>query len=137
MSEELKRPKDLPKVISLGVLFVVLVYAIFNIAVFRALPLDTIVASSNPAADAAVALFGKNGAMFISAGIMISVFGALNGFLMTGARIPFAMLDILYNGCDWYLYFKKATETNGRSVQSSVISNCSDCGYFRWRLYLN
>ncbi len=91
MSEEMKKPKDLPKVISLGVLFVVLVYAIFNIAVFRALPLEAIVASSNPAADAAVALFGKKGAMFISAGIMVSVFGALNGFLMTGARIPFAM----------------------------------------------
>lgn len=91
MSEELKKPKDLPKVISLGVLFVIIVYAVFNLAVFRAIPLEKVVSSATPAADAAVALFGKSGAMFISAGIMVSVFGALNGFLMTGARIPFAM----------------------------------------------
>lgn len=92
MAGELKKPvKDLPKVISLGVLFVVVIYALFNLAVFKAIPLDQVVSSSVPAADAATALFGKNGAMFITIGIMVSVFGALNGFLMTGARIPFAM----------------------------------------------
>ncbi|GAA0680232.1 APC family permease [Clostridium cadaveris] len=92
MAGELKKPtRDLPRVISLGVLFVVVVYAIFNLAIFRAIPINEVVTSSVPAADAAIALFGKNGAMFITAGIMVSVFGALNGFLMTGARIPFAM----------------------------------------------
>lgn len=91
MSEELKKPKDLPKVISFGVLFVVVVYSVFNIAIFQTLPMEQIVSSTAPASDAAVALFGKKGAMFISAGILVSVFGALNGFLMTGARIPFTM----------------------------------------------
>lgn len=92
MAEELKNPaKDLPRVISLGVIFVIAVYAIFNIAVFKTIPLDQIVSSKTPAADAAVAMFGNNGALFITAGIMVSVFGALNGFLMTGARVPFAM----------------------------------------------
>jgi APA family basic amino acid/polyamine antiporter len=92
MAGELKNPaKDLPKVISLGVMFVIIVYAIFNIAVFKVLPTDQIIASKTPAADAAVTLFGNSGGLFISAGIMISVFGALNGFIMTGARVPYAM----------------------------------------------
>jgi APA family basic amino acid/polyamine antiporter len=92
MAGELKNPaKDLPKVISVGVIFVIIVYAIFNFAIFKALPLDHIISSDTVAADAAVSLFGNGGAMFISAGIMVSVFGALNGFLMTGARIPFSM----------------------------------------------
>jgi APA family basic amino acid/polyamine antiporter len=92
MAGELKNPtKDLPKVISLGVLFVIIVYAVFNIAIFKVLPSDQILASKTPAADAAVALFGNSGGLFISAGIMVSVFGALNGFVMTGARIPYAM----------------------------------------------
>lgn len=92
MAGELKNPaKDLPKVISLGVLFVIIVYAIFNIAVFKVLPTEQIITSKTPAADAAVTLFGNSGGLFISAGIMISVFGALNGFIMTGARVPYAM----------------------------------------------
>lgn len=92
MAGELKNPaKDLPKVISLGVLFVIIVYAVFNIAVFKVLSTEQIIASKTPAADAAVALFGNSGGLFISAGIMISVFGALNGFIMTGARVPYAM----------------------------------------------
>lgn len=121
MSEELKNPKDLPKVISLGVLFVVVIYAIFNIAVFRALPLEQIVSSATPAADAAVALFGKYGAMFISAGIMVSVFGALNGFLMTGARIPFAMGNekmLPFAGTLSKIHPKFQTPTNALIIES-------------------
>jgi APA family basic amino acid/polyamine antiporter len=72
-------------------MFVIIVYAIFNIAIFKVLPTEQIIASKTPAADAAVTLFGNSGGLFISAGIMISVFGALNGFIMTGARVPYAM----------------------------------------------
>ena len=92
MAGELKNPtKDLPKVISTGVIFVILVYAVFNIIIFKVLPIDAIISSKTPAADAAVAMFGSNGGIFITAGIMVSVFGALNGYLMTGARVPMAM----------------------------------------------
>ena len=44
-----------------------------------------------PGADAAVALFGEGGAAFLTIGIMVSVFGSLNGYLMTAARVPQAM----------------------------------------------
>ncbi len=91
MSGELKNPRRLPQVISLGVVFVIAVYAAFNLAIFKILPLETIANSATPGADAADALFGKNGGAFITAGIMVSVFGALNGYLMTAARVPQAM----------------------------------------------
>jgi APA family basic amino acid/polyamine antiporter len=55
------------------------------------MPVSEVVTSQKPASDAAVILFGKAGAGIIAAGIMISIFGALNGYLMTGVRIPFAM----------------------------------------------
>jgi len=94
MAGELKNPtKDLPKVISIGVMFVILVYVLFNIAIFKVLPMENIISSKTPAADAAVTLFGNSGGAFITAGIMVSVFGALNGYLMTGARIPMAMSE--------------------------------------------
>lgn len=92
MAGELKNPeKNLPKVISIGVIFVIAVYAVFNIAIFNTLTTNQIISSKTPAADVANVLFGSNGGILITAGIMISVFGALNGYLMTGARIPFSM----------------------------------------------
>ena len=92
MAGEVKNPaKVLPKVIFGGVAFVIVVYAAFNFAVFRALPQSAIVASKTPGADAAQALFGKSGAAFLTAGIIVSTFGALNGYLMTAARVPQVM----------------------------------------------
>lgn len=94
MAGEMKNPKkNLPKVISVGIIFVIAVYALFNIVLFNALPADQLAASETPGADAAVALFGEGGAAFLTAGIMISVFGSLNGYLMTAARVPQAMAE--------------------------------------------
>lgn len=92
MAGEIKDPaRTLPKVISIGVVFVIAVYVLFNIAVFQALPYDQIVSSPTPGADAAEALFGSGGGAFITAGIIVSVLGALNGYLMTAARVPQVM----------------------------------------------
>lgn len=94
MAAEMKEPKkNLPKVISIGIIFVIIVYALFNIVLFNALPGEHLVGSDTPGADAAVALFGDGGAAFLTIGIMISVFGALNGYLMTAARVPQAMAE--------------------------------------------
>ncbi|MNB82937.1 Serine/threonine exchanger SteT [compost metagenome] len=92
MAGEIKNPaKTLPRVISIGVIFVIAVYVLFNMAVFKALPYEQIISSPTPGADAAEALFGNGGGAFITAGIIISVLGALNGYLMTAARVPQAM----------------------------------------------
>lgn len=92
MAGEVKNPsKTLPKVISFGVLFVIIVYVVFNLAIFKVLPIKTIMASATPGADAAKVLFGNGGGAFITAGIMVSTFGALNGYLMTAARVPQVM----------------------------------------------
>lgn len=89
---ELKDPaKEMPKAIILGVASVIFVYALISIAMVNVLPIESIVASKTPASDVAIALFGSRGATFITAGIVVSVFGAMNGYLLTGARVPLAM----------------------------------------------
>ena len=94
MAAEMKNPKkNLPKVIFIGIVFVIVVYALFNIVLFNVVPSQQLAASDKPGADAAVALFGENGAAFLTAGIMVSVFGSLNGYLMTAARVPQAMAE--------------------------------------------
>ncbi len=94
MAGEMKNPKrNLPLVITIGIVFVIIVYALFNIILFRTIPAEVLAASETPGSDAAVALFGAGGTAFLTAGIMISVFGSLNGYLMTAARVPQAMAE--------------------------------------------
>ncbi|QUH20007.1 APC family permease [Alkaliphilus sp. B6464] len=89
---ELKNPsKELPRAIILGVSSVIGIYVIFNLALLKVLPMDEIIQSSKPASDAATILFGQGGATFVTIGILVSVFGALNGYILTGARVPLAM----------------------------------------------
>lgn len=92
MAGELKNPgKDLPKSIIFGLGLTIVIYLLINIAIVNIMPVDQVIASEKAASDAAVILFGNGGASLIAAGILISIFGALNGYLMTGVRIPFAM----------------------------------------------
>ncbi len=92
MAGELKNPKkDIPRSIIIGLLVTIAVYILINLAIIQVMPVSDVIASSKPASDAAVILFGNSGASLIAAGIMISIFGALNGYLMTGVRVPFAM----------------------------------------------
>jgi APA family basic amino acid/polyamine antiporter len=92
MAGELKNPrKDLPRSIILGLSITIIVYILINMAVVNVMPVSKVIASSKAASDVAVVLFGNSGAGLIAAGIMISIFGALNGYLMTGVRVPFAM----------------------------------------------
>ena len=92
MAGELKNPgRDIPKSIILGLSLIIGVYILINVAIINVLPLGAVTASNKAASDAAVALFGNGGASLIAIGILVSIFGALNGYLMTGVRIPFAM----------------------------------------------
>lgn len=122
MAAEMKNPKkNLPKVISIGIIFVIVVYALFNVVLFNALPAEQLAASATPGADAAVALFGQGGATFLTIGIMISVFGALNGYLMTAARVPQAMAErkqLPLSGLLGKLHPKFGTPSNALIMQA-------------------
>jgi len=92
MAGEMDNPgKNLPKAIVGGLSVVMIVYIGVNVAIINVLPMATVVASKKAASDVAVILFGTGGASFIAAGIMISIFGAMNAYILTGARVPLAM----------------------------------------------
>ncbi|MGX7031543.1 APC family permease [Vagococcus zengguangii] len=91
---EMKNPKkDLPKAISLGLFFVMIVYLLMNLALLFALPMSDIAGNSNASSDAAKVLFGQLGGKLVTLGILISVYGGINGYTMTGMRVPFAMAE--------------------------------------------
>lgn len=89
---EMKHPgKDLPKAIVGGLSLVMAVYLIINVAYLWVVPASKLMNATSPASVVATKLFGEIGGKFISAGILISVFGTINGYVLTGSRIPFAL----------------------------------------------
>ncbi len=89
---EVKDPeKNLPRVIIFGTLAIIALYLLANLAYLVVLPIDEMRHSKLVAADAAQKLVGPAGVVFVSIAVMISTFGTLNGSVMTGARILFAM----------------------------------------------
>lgn len=93
MAGEMKDPsKTLPKAIITGILIVMVSYLSVNIAMLHVLTAEQIIElGPNAANTAATILFGGFGGKLITIGILISIFGCLNGKILTFPRIPFAM----------------------------------------------
>ena len=90
-AEMISPEKNLPRAIVTGIAVVIVVYALFNLAVFTVLPLGQVAVSDAVGRDVSVALFGRWGGAFITAGMLVSVFGALNAQMMSGTRVALAV----------------------------------------------
>ena len=96
MGGEVRNPqKTLPLALIIGTAMIVLVYLLLNVAYMYLVPLPEMANSPLITTTAAerIPLLGTQGAAVIAAIIMVSAFGALNGSMMTGPRIFFAMAD--------------------------------------------
>ena len=91
-TEEDRDPdRNLPRSMIGGVLSVIVVYLLVNVALLAVLPVATIARSTLPAADAAEALAGVRGRQLITVLSLISLAPLLNAIMMIGTRILFAM----------------------------------------------
>jgi basic amino acid/polyamine antiporter, APA family len=89
---EVRNPaRVLPRSFFLGTLLVVLAYLSANLAYLRVLTLPALAQHERVAAVAMEILAGPRGRRFVSALILCSIFGALNGTILTGPRAYFAM----------------------------------------------
>jgi amino acid transporter len=94
VAEEIKNPsRNLPLALILGVLALIALYVGANVAYYLILPREEIVAAKNTNVFNvfSLRLLGSIGSMVASAAVMTSVFGALNGNLLVGPRLLFAM----------------------------------------------
>ncbi|WP_414052123.1 APC family permease [Macrococcus animalis] len=116
LTGEMKNPKrNLPLAMLVGLGVVTLAYVLINVAVFRVIPADTLVGLGNTSsAEAAKILFGDFGSKIVNIGVIISIFGCLNGKIMTFPRIPFAMAD------DQLLPFSKSVSYVSPKYKSPV-----------------
>jgi APA family basic amino acid/polyamine antiporter len=92
LGSEIQRPqRNLPLALIGGTLAVIAVYLLANLAYFLVLGAPGVGAGSRVAADMMRRVAGEPGAAAVSAAALISIFAALNGSLLSGARVPYAM----------------------------------------------
>jgi APA family basic amino acid/polyamine antiporter len=89
---EIRQPeRNIPIALIVGVATVGALYMLVNAAVQFVLPADAIATSLRPASDAIALVWGSAGASIVSAAMAISMLVTLNGTIMSGARVPFAV----------------------------------------------
>jgi amino acid transporter len=98
---EVENPRrNLPRALIIGTTGIIVIYLLANLAYLAVLPVEEIRTSKLVAADVAERLVGPAGVVFVATVVMISTFGGLNGSMLTGPRILFAMADdrLLFRG---------------------------------------
>jgi APA family basic amino acid/polyamine antiporter len=89
---EVKHPeRNIPIALIAGVATVAVLYILVNAGVQYVLPASAIAASPRPASDAVALVLGGMGAAIVSAGMAVSMLVTLNGTIMSGARVPYAV----------------------------------------------
>lgn len=89
---EMKRPqRDLPRSLFYGTAIVMLIYLVANLGYYHVLTAAEIRGSNALAAFAVGKLFGPIAAGIISLLILVSIVGCMNGLVLTGPRVYYAM----------------------------------------------
>ncbi len=89
---EFKDPgRSLPASLIGGTVIVGAIYILLNLAYYAALGSAHIRGTDSAAASATVASFGNGATQFVSVLIVVSILGAMNGMILTGPRVYYAM----------------------------------------------
>jgi len=92
VASEIRRPqRSLPLALIGGTLAVIAIYLAANAAYFHVLTAQQVGSSQRVAADMMRRAVGNWGAHAVSIAAMISIFAALNGSILSGSRVPYAM----------------------------------------------
>lgn len=117
---EIRNPqRNIPLSLIWGVATVGALYILVNAAVQYVLPAAAMAGSEHPASDAVALVLGGAGASLVSAGMAVSMLVTLNGTIMSGARVPFAMAR------DGY-FFQSIAEVHPRfhTPSMSIVVQC-------------
>lgn len=102
-SGEIKNPKkNIPLSLIVGILLIMVLYLLTNFAYFYSLPFTEVINANStnfpdaaPVATKAVATFlvSRSPVIFLALAFAFSALGAMNGSVLTNARVPFAMAE--------------------------------------------
>lgn len=112
---EMKNPgRDLPKAIIIGLFTITIVYTLVNIAYLTTFSTADVLASKTIAADTLGVYFGDWGAIIANIGVLVSIFGALNGVLMAGSRTVYQL------GTEYRLPFSRTLQKLSAGSQTPI-----------------
>ena len=105
-SEEVENPgRDVPRAMFGGVLTIIVIYLLVNVALLYVLPISKIAGQDLAAGAAAQVIFGRHGNTIFLTLTILSMLSAINAYHLMATRVLFA---ISRDG----LFAKKATEVN-------------------------
>jgi len=105
-SEEVRQPaRDIPRALFGGVLSVIAIYLLVNVALLYVLPLSEMASQNLAAGAAAIKLFGARGDTILRALTIVSMLSSINAFHLMATRVLFGM------GRD-ELFMRRATWVN-------------------------
>ncbi len=115
--EDVDPSRNLPRSMISGVLLIIGIYILVNLALLYVLPISTLAGSKLPAADAVQLLFGPGSAQVVTFLLMISIMGIINAQIMFNPRVIFAM------GRDG-LFFRFVTKVNdgGTPINATILT---------------
>ncbi len=118
---EVREPqKNIPRAMIVGIALVAALYMLMNAAVQYVLPASVLATAERPASMAFQYALGAAGAAILSAGIALSMFVSINGQILTGARIPFAVARDGYF-FDWIASVNARYHTPGGALTFQAI----------------
>jgi APA family basic amino acid/polyamine antiporter len=92
VASEIRKPqRNLPLALIWGTAAVIVIYLLANMAYFYVLTPEQVAGSNRVAATMMRQVLGQGGANLVSVAAMISMFAALNGSILSGARVPYAL----------------------------------------------
>ena len=103
---EIKNPKkNLPLALIIGTALILVLYIMINIAYLKVLPMDSLIGELKVGEATAKSLYGPGIAGAFVVVVIISMFGSLNGNILVGPRISYAMAKD-------ELFFSKAADVH-------------------------
>ncbi len=92
VASEVRDPRrNLPLALIWGTFAVIGIYLLANLAYFHVLSAAEVGVTNRVAAEMMRRILGTGGANAVAVAAMISIFAALNGSILTGSRVPYAM----------------------------------------------
>ena len=82
--------RNLLRSLVIGMVAVAVLYVLVNVAYLKVMTIPQIASTERVGADLAMRTMGSMGGTFISLTVLLSIVGALNGCVLTAARLPFA-----------------------------------------------
>jgi len=116
---EIKSPKkNLPLALIIGTIIILVLYFLINIAYLKVLPMDSLIGEIKVGEMAARTLYGPGIAGLFALVIIVSMFGALNGNILVGSRVYYAMAkDHLFFSSAANIHPKFNTPSNAIIIQ--------------------